>query len=82
MPRALDGDNELTLMPGACSRDTAGNDLSLFGDAAHEALFVLIIDVDVFRFAETAIAFFPLLLLTVVAAPVVVLISAALSLLI
>jgi hypothetical protein len=44
MPCALDSENELTLMACTGSGYSAGNYLSLLGNAAREAFFILIID--------------------------------------
>lgn len=57
MPCALDCLNEHSLVPGACSRDSLGNNASLLGDESLKLLFVLVIDVHVFVFAKAADAF-------------------------
>ena len=68
MPCALDSENELTLMACTGSGYSAGNDLSLLGNAAREAFFILIIDGRIMRFAKPACAFFARLLLACIVA--------------
>jgi hypothetical protein len=54
MTRALDGLYQLTLMPGTRAGDAFWDDFSLFRNESEKTLFVFIIYIDFFLFAETA----------------------------
>ncbi len=54
MARPLDGERKLPLMLGASSRHPPGYDLPLLGGELYETFVVLIIDIDVTVFAESA----------------------------
>lgn len=53
MPRPLDGDGEHALMTRAGSRSTAGDNFTLLGGEAEQALVILIINEQFFFFAKT-----------------------------
>jgi hypothetical protein len=54
MTRALYREGELALMLRAGTGNTAGNYLPLLGSKLHEALLILVIDVDIAALAEPA----------------------------
>jgi len=58
MPCSLDRLHQLALVFGARTGNTLGNYFPLLGDETVQFFFVLVIDVDFFRVAETACAFF------------------------
>jgi len=60
--RTFDRNRELPLVFGTGSGDSTRDDSALLRNAAGEALFVFVIDVDVFRVAEPACPFLALLL--------------------
>ena len=54
MPGALNRERELALMLRTGSGYPAGNDLSLLGSELHEALLILVVDIDFTALAEPA----------------------------